>query len=667
MGPEVASVPLGESSEMASPISPFDNNSPAPPSPVGNTPRDGRRQKILRGLKRMSSTPTLLHLGRSRSASSPYGTHNSLSFSNFASPTAFTPPASATVRSGYFSSGQGSLSATPEHALKPVDRVRVHLTSCNTGDSGTSPVSQGSIKRATFNDFWNSTPQEIRVEIFSYLKPKELVRISRVCRAFYNLSFDGQLWQCINASEFYNQISADSLANLIKRAGPFARDLNIRGCLQIEHFKRARVLAEHCHNLTHANLEGCRNFKRPILHDFLRNNSKLASLNLASMVAVTNSTCKIISQHCPDLERLNVSWCESMDAKGIKMIVLGCTRLKDLRAGDIMGFDRIDVAKAIFETNNLERLVLSGCADLADASLKVMVHGEEPEIDIVTNRPDVPPRGLRHLDLSRCSQLTDNGVRALGGLVPELESLLLNGCTELTNSALEPILASCARLTHLELEEMAELTNSILSKCLVLAPCANKLRHLSVSCCEKIGDAGMLPVMEKCVSLEHVEMDNTRIGNLVLAQAAEMVRSRAPRTTCRESVPRVGLRLVVYDCNQVTWTGVREILSEVRRYKGTPATYPTEIISLKCFYQWQQTVDQHTKRVLEGKFESAVRLENKWADYMQALAEAGTGGAGVRRRRRRAREAGQIHAAEEGAANLTGRPRARTIGSCSVM
>ena len=103
-------------------------------------------------------------------------------------------------------------------------------------------------------------------------------------------------------------------------------------------------------------------------------------------------------------------------------------------------------------------------------------------------------------------------------------------------------------------------------------------------------------------------------------------------------------------------------------------TYPTEVIALKCFYGWQQTVEEHTQRVLRGDFAAATRLERKWAGYMQAVEEAGAAGAGIRRRRRRAREAeiqllraNDDAAAAAAAVGLSGRRRARTMTSCSVM
>ncbi|KAH9898915.1 hypothetical protein F4778DRAFT_176879 [Xylariomycetidae sp. FL2044] len=660
-------------------------------NPSGDTLPEGpikekRRQRFIRGIQRISSSPSLAQIGRARSSSAPYGTKGSLSCVSLAATPSFAPYNPRSVTPGYFSNSPSSGSESPTiespafECIEPLLAPRKVVNASTTCLATTSPLpaevaatrsrSATTLKRPS--DFWGSMPDEIRLHIFSFLHPRELVRTSRVSKTFHQFCFDGQLWTHFDATDFYSEIPADSLAKIVVAAGPFIKNLNIRGCLQIEHYQQAEAVVNACRNLINATLEGCRNFRRQTLHNLIRANSRLTNINLTGMTAVTNSTCKIISQHCPQLETINVSWCKHMDARGIKMMVVGCPKLRDLRAGEIKGFEQLDVAQAIFRTNRLERLVLNGCAELTDDALKTMVHGVRPEMDILTDRPIVPERKLRHLDLSRCSRLTNDGVKAMGYLVPRLEGLRLSGCSALTDSALEPILASTPRLTHLELEDVPELTNDLLSEHLAKAACAARLEHLALSYCEKLGDAGVLPVIRNCASLKSIDLDNTRIGDLVLTEAAAMVRSRAARSPVQTTRPRVGLRLVVYDCQLVTWTGVREVLSrnaEVGTPSRTTRSYPTEIIGMKCYYGWQQTVEQHTKRVLMGDFAAAARLERKWADYMQAVEEAGVAGAGHRRRRRRAREAQILHAdEEEGGAAAAGRRRARTMAaSCAVM
>jgi F-box/leucine-rich repeat protein 2/20 len=656
----------------------------------GNEPhaKKSSRQRLLRGLQRISSSPTLAQLGRPRASSSPYGKHGTLSCVSLASsPSPFGHPSAGSSYFSQTSSADGSSAPTsipgsPVAELPGFDGIEsimaVRKIETPLSIPTTAAVPADLKKKTKVFNIWTNMPHEIKIHVLSFLQPKELVRASRVSKDFHDMCFDGQLWTCFDASEFYKEIPSESLSKIIVAAGPFVKDLNLRGCVQVEHDKRAEMVVKACRNLINATLEGCRNFQRSTLHSLLKSNERLENLNLTGLTAVTNLTCKIIAQSCPHLEMFNVSWCKHVDARGIRFVVEGCHKLKDLRAGEIKGFDNLTVAESIFKTNNLERLVLAGCNELNDAALKVMIQGVDPEIDVLTERAIVPHRKLRHLDLSRCSQLTTQGVKTLGYLVPDLEGLQLTGVTHLTDAALEPILDSTPRLTHLELEELSELTNSLLSEHLAKAPCAPRLEHFSISSCENLGDAGLLPVFRNCTSLKSVFMDNTRASDLSLAEAAAMVRERA--TALRPlSYPSVGLSLVVYDCQNVTWTGVREVLSrnaekiKPKRTQGQ-STYdvaapPSEIITLKCFYGWQMTVDEHTKRVLRGDVAAASRLERKWADYMQATEEAGVAGALSRRRRRRLRETQQVHADEEEAGApgvLPGRRRARTAG-CAVM
>lgn len=637
------------------------------------------RQRLLRGLHSNASLPSLARAGRTRSMSSPY--HGPASFSCVSlasSPSPFGQPSYFSVTpSGGMVTASTSIPGTPgQDYFGDVTNVRkVNNLDLSTPTFTVSLPTDLRNRKTIFN-IWKELPRELKVHVLGFLEPKELVLATAVSKEFQELCFDGQLWQSFDASEFYKEISAESLAKIIAAAGPFIKDLNLRGCVQVEHYKRAEVIVRACKNLINATLEGCRNLQRTTLHSLVRNNDKLAHLNLTGLTAVTNTTCKVIAQSCPSLELLNVSWCKHVDALGIKWVIEGCPKLKDLRAREIKGFDNKEVAEVLFQTNNLERLLLSGCDDLTDETLKTLVHGTNPSIDILTDLPIVPPRKLRHLDLTRCTSLTSQGVKALGHNVPKLEGLSLAQCPGLTDTALESILSTTPRLTHLDLEDCRGLTNHVLSEFVAKAPSAPHLEHICISSCENLGDSGMLPVIRNCNSLRSALLDNTRVSDLVLAEAALMVRGRSKRTTDKKAKPEIGLSLVVYDCQHVTWTGVREVLSRNAEIK-TPLclgerprplpTYPTEIIALKCFYGWNMTVDEHTKRVLKSDFSAANRLERKWADYMQANEEAGTGGAGGRRRRRRAREAQMAADAEEGGAGAGGgRRRARTA-ACVVM
>ncbi|KFA63429.1 hypothetical protein S40285_00283 [Stachybotrys chlorohalonatus IBT 40285] len=664
-----------------------------PQTPPELLSKGKNRQRLLRGIQRISSSPSLAGLRRSRSVNTPYSSRSTLSCVSLAGIGPSHTPSSARSPTPQpsplgFPSASSSLSpvTTTEFPFYqdiecdvPTRKLEngspllsaITVSSKLDGEAKASVALRTAAKRTLYS--WNNLPDEVRIHVLSFLNPKELVRASRVSKSFHKFCFDGQLWTSLDTSEFYHKIPAESLSRIIVAAGPFIKDLNLRGCVQVDHYKRTEIIVKACKNLMNATLEGCQNFHRNTLHTLLKTNGKLVSLNLTGLNTVSNTACRIIAQSCPHLEALNISWCEKVDADGVKAVIEGCNNLKDLRAGEVRGFDQPAAAQAIFTANRLERLVLNGCAELTDDALKVMIHGVDPEIDLLTDLPMVPPRKLRHLDLSRCGRLTDDGVKAIGHLTPDLEGLQLSGCRLLTDAALMPILASTPRLTHLELEDLDLLTNTLLSEHLAKAPCAQTLEHLSLSYCENLGDVGMLPVMQKCIKLRNLELDNTRISDLVLAEAATMVAKRSQRSLSGSSKPQVTLQMVVYDCQNVTWAGIREVLfrnAQIKPAAGMPGrvSYPTEIIGLKCFYGHQMTVDEHQKRVVKGDLVSAGRLERRWADFMQAHEEAGTTGAGYRRRRRRAREAQALHIdEEEGGLGPQGRRRARTTGACMVM
>lgn len=667
-------------------------------------PKMKGRQRLLSGLHRMGSSPSLAGLTRSRSHSLRTGGKASMSCVSLASPgspygQSFGSSHSSELSNG-FSTAPTSVANSPPGSPFGFDeraRLRMHTPDIPSsvplpsarrpfsregvdadGDYFSRPINTKTERRPHFN-FWKNMPTEIRMQILQYLQPKEIVRCSRVCKSWHAMCFDGQLWGKLDASEYYRDIPSDALVNIITSAGPFVRDLNLRGCVQLREQWNKNGFIEACRNLENFSLEGCR-IDRTSIHCFLLQNSRLVHVNLSGLAGATNQTMKILAQNCPKVEVLNISWCNNIDNRGLKKVVDGCPKLRDVRAGEVRGWDDLDLMVELFKRNTLERLVLMNCDTLNDESLAALIEGVDEEVDVLTDRPIVPPRRLKHLDLTRCRSITDDGVKSLVDNVPYLEGLQVSKCGGLSDDALISLLPTLPALTHLDMEELDNLTNEVL-KTLAQAPCASHLRHLCISYCENLGDSGMLPIFKSCPKLTSLEMDNTRISDLVLTEAAASMRNRnrAARPLTIPDRPEVGLKIVAYDCANVTWTGVREVLSrnaEITRPSNATngvATYPREIISLKCFYNWQPTVEEHTKRVLRGDFAAAARLERKWTDWMMLNEEAGMGGAGARRRRRRAREAQLMHAdEEEGGAGTTGgigrRRRARSgPGGCVVM
>ncbi|KAF3913505.1 hypothetical protein ABW21_db0206696 [Orbilia brochopaga] len=527
--------------------------------------------------------------------------------------------------------------------------------------------------RVVNRNFLEVLPGEICLQVLSYLEPKELVRCSMVNKALGRLCFDGQLWSVLDTGTFYKEIPAYQLARLIGLSGPFIRYLNLRGCVQLQNEFHAITSA--CSNLVSASLEGCA-LSRPTVHRLITYNHSLVQLNLSGLDAVSNFTCKNIADSCPLLTTLDVSFCANMDARGLRKVIEACSRLTDLRASQCLGINDEGTLEAIFRTNTLERLLLGGCDSLTDESIRILVEGIEADIDPLTDRTTAPARRLRHLNVSKCRALTDLALQHLAHNVPELEGLELAHVTELTDEGLTDLLPTVPKLSHLDLEECGNITNDALLE-LAKAPCAGVLKHLQLSFCESVSDTGMLPVIEACTSLRNVELDNTRITDASLVAAATAVGKR--RSAGRSRKPRIGMRLVCFDCVNVNWTGVHAVLTANSTHprdrkhdyeadkdgngggsgSGSGVYVCRDVIQLKCYYGWQQTADQHLKLVMRGDCASAKWLEGRWAEHMTSTEDSAQSS---RRRRRRAREAALLDLDE----NHDGRRRRRT-GGCAIM
>lgn len=647
-----------------------------------------RRHRLLQGLQRMSSSPSLVKLGRTRSSEKVYKSSQKASIScvslnSPASTYSLSPHVSYTFSNGFStapttpgSPGSQQSYFEANSRLRPLDPneitsvpIPMDVRSSKPLSSPLPEISEKPFPRRPNFNFWKDMPHEIRIQILSFLSPKDIIRVSAVSTEWHEMCFDGQLWTSLDCQTYYQQITSDALIKIMLKAGAFVKNLNLRGCVQLRDqwlSLGTRMTNQECRNLENFSIEGCK-IERSSIHFFLLRNPKLLHINMPSMQNINNATMKIIATYCPQLELLNIDWCSQIDSRGLKRVIQSCSNLRDLRASEVRGLDDNDFMLELFQRNTLERLILQHCDSLTDNALQILMHGIDPERDLLTDRPVVPPRRLRHLDISRCRSLTDRGLQTMAHNVPYLEGFRLCQNTALTDDALEELLQTTDRLTHLEVEELENLTNATLIT-LSKSKAAKTLEHLSISYCEQMGDIGVLPLLKACPEIQSLYLDNTRISDLVLMEASEQVRNRGS-TTKKSQIPKKGLELVAFDCANVTWAGVREILQgngrvmqgrkksviQTQNFVGENGEreesrriieiqtllYPTQVIHLKAFYGWQQTVEEHYKRCTTGRWGAAARLESKWAEWMVASEEVGGLGHGwsSRRRRRRAREA----------------------------
>jgi F-box and leucine-rich repeat protein 2/20 len=246
--------------------------------PVEQAPKLKGHRRLLQSLQRISSSPSLARVGRAPSSSYrsggkgsmscvslssspvPHGHHYGQSYSSHSSQSSrgfSTAPTSVTSTPGLESElfdpavrirvvgggaqshvGMGPMTiALPADLRSGVREVKGECRAEIVDESDEYFLKQkvlGSPRRRRENfDFWGELPQELRVRIFQFLQPKQIIRCSAVSKSWQNMCFDGQLWINVDAQEYYQDIPSESLVKIMTAAGPFVRALNLRGCVQM--------------------------------------------------------------------------------------------------------------------------------------------------------------------------------------------------------------------------------------------------------------------------------------------------------------------------------------------------------------------------------------------------------------------------------------------------
>lgn len=342
-------------------------------------------------------------------------------------------------------------------------------------------------------------------------------------------------------------------------------------------------------SLMRASFEGCRFFTSSSLSALLSRNHRLQSIDLSGLHATTDNVLDSIATHCK-IVSINLNYCRNISTAGLHAFLLASVKLKDLRLSECVLNQ--DIMLAIHSLKDLDRLSLAGCNSLQDIFVKYMIYGQSqygvifPETRVKSN--------IRHLDVSRCAQLTSNCLRYMQGTLPCLQKLELAGLVSITDETLSQTFPTLPNLTHIDLEDCAVTDHTL--QALAICP---SVRHIQLSHCDGITDTGVLALVEN-LALNHLDLDNTNVTNVVMGAIAA------------RNQP---IRVSIYDCPYITWTGVLSILT-------ANSAHPVGAKRLKTFYGWQRPVDGHTKRVLKGDLIGAREIERDWALYMMQSQEA---------------------------------------------
>nr|GAT47432.1 predicted protein [Mycena chlorophos] len=482
---------------------------------------------------------------------------------------------------------------------------------------------------------------------------RELVRFSRVSKAWQALVFDGQIWANLDLHAF-PLLPKSLLLRIARSAGSFIQDVNVAGHVSLS----SGTLIEVTDNLsalsvrsgslpftyiTGLNLRGCSSISTRSLHHLLIQSRSLARLCLKGLSAVTNTTCEIIGVYCPNLVALDLGRCPNIDASGLRSLTATFALrgeymlLKELRLSGLKHLDDSALAALGRAAPFLEVLDLSYCRGLHNTAVEALVacgeyDSEDPEngIKIVTLNAREAGRSvdegtqfrrritrLRHLILSSCILLTDAACSHLAHAVPKLEYLELAGIgNSLDDDGLIRLLETTPLLSKLDLEDASAITDAVLA---TLTPALDEgededdpaapqspLEHLVISGAVEVTEDALLALIRGCKKLRVLEADNTRIGPIIMKTFVRTLRQREISNAkfvaidCRGFGEQLLKELSVHTRPRQGWAayGARHLgfldardgqAEDLRAGHGQDELDEKRIV-VKTFYGWQ-TVD----------------------------------------------------------------------------
>ncbi|KAK9935771.1 hypothetical protein M0R45_022856 [Rubus argutus] len=270
----------------------------------------------------------------------------------------------------------------------------------------------------------------------------------------------------------------------------------------------------------------------------------LTLLTLQNCKGVSDAGIIAIGSGLSSLESLDVSYCRKLTDKGLSAVAEGCSHLRALHLAGCKFITDVLLQALSKNCHSLQELGLQGCSNISDSGLSDLVNGcpqiKFLDINKCSNVGDIGvssvskacSSSLKTLKLLDCYKVGDESIISLAKFCKNLETLIIGGCRDISDSSIKLLAFSCqTSLKNLRMDWCLNITDSSLS--CILAQCRS-LEALDIGCCEEVTDAafqglngaeleltlkvlkvsncpkisvaGIGMVLEKCQSLEYLDV-----------------------------------------------------------------------------------------------------------------------------------------------------------------
>ncbi|KAK9115512.1 hypothetical protein Sjap_014459 [Stephania japonica] len=249
------------------------------------------------------------------------------------------------------------------------------------------------------------------------------------------------------------------------------QSLNVSDCRKLTD-KGLGKIASGCSDLRRLHLSGCRLISDLSLQALSDNCKFLEELGLQGCNNITDSGLTILVDGCWRIKVLDVSKCSNVSDVGVSSVCNACS--SSLRTLKMLGCRIGDpsIVSLAQSCKNLETLVISGCPNISNDSIKSLVITckdslKNLRMDSCLNLSDASLiyilshcRNLEALDIGCCEDVSDAAFEVLGHVSFEsrLKVLKIYNCPKITVFGVGKLLDCCMSLKYLDVRSCPHIT-----------------------------------------------------------------------------------------------------------------------------------------------------------------------------------------------------------------
>lgn len=216
----------------------------------------------------------------------------------------------------------------------------------------------------------------------------------------------------------------------------------------------------------------------------------LRVLNLQNCKGITDKGMVAIGNGLSSLQSLDVSNCRKLTDKGLLVVAGSCSDLRSLHLAGCR-FVTDGVLQALSKNcQNLEGLVLNGCINVTDSGLTDLVSG---------------CRGIKFLDVNKCSNVGDTGVSSVSeACASSLKTLKLLDCYKIGDASIFSLARFCKNLETLIIGGCRNVSDESIRS--LATACKNSLKNLRMDWCLNISDSSLSCILTQCRNIEALDI-----------------------------------------------------------------------------------------------------------------------------------------------------------------